>query len=424
MGKTIVFANGNNLAGATGGGTTYLRLHARAALRLGFEPHLFCPGPEDAQFTTDYGTVHLVASPFRPFGSLMSAFHAPLMAASIERFLLSNKDNEGSEKRSLIHCFIWLRTGLIASHRLRRRGITALTINSLYTTAESECRAKVQGLREAHGAYDRWQRMRYRAEMLWTRLVIEREERQVYRNADLLTYNYDSVRRLFLDRHGEGAVMRKLPYTSETAFLNEGVKDRPEAPSELAALQLRDAPLIVSVSRHDPRKGLDVLLRALARLRAAGARFRACLVSHGPLLESHRRLTRQLGLEDVTALTGWVPDPFPYLCHADIFVLPSLQEGSGSLSLIEALQAGLPVVASNIDGIPEDVTDGDNALLVEPGNVAALSAALERVLTDTEMRARLRRRAHETFAEKFSAEAFTNALGALYAELGFESENG
>ncbi len=410
MGRAIVFVNGNNLAGATGGGSSYMRLHARAALRLGFEPHIFCPAPEDDLLTTDYGTVHLVASPFRPFGALMSVAHSPLMAASIERFLSTR------EGPHLIHSFIWVRAGLIARRRLRRKGVTTITVNGLYTTAESEFQAKSSG---ASADYNIRQRLRYRAELLWARLVIEREERRVYRGADLLIYNYDSVRRLFQERHGEGALMRKLPYTSETIFLNEDIKERPVAPAELAALQPRDAPLIVSVSRHDPRKGLDVLLRALARLRAAGARFRACLVSHGPLIHAHRRLAAQLGLNDVTLITGWVPDPFAYLCHADIFVLPSIQEGSGSLALIDALQAGLPIVASGVDGVPEDVTDGDSALLVEPGDESALSGAIERLLADQALRRRLARRARETFDEKFSSDALIGALRSTYAELGF-----
>src|SRR5262245_44992483 len=417
MGSVIVFVTGNNLAVSMGGGGTgYMRAHARAALRLGFEPHIFCPAHKDGLLTTDYGTVHLTPSPFRPFGAMMSAVHSPFVAAGIERFLLSIK---GREERRLIHSFIWLRAGLIASRRLRRKGVNALTINSLYTTADHECQAKVRGLSESHEAR---QRLRYRAEMWWTRLVIERDEREVYRNADLLTCNYDSVRKLFLDRHGAGAAMRKLPYASESAFLNKEIKVAP--PSELMSLQPRDAPLIVSVSRHDPRKGIDVLLHALARLRHGGARFRACLVSHGPLLESHRRLSERLGLNDVTLITGLVPDPFAYLRHADIFVLPSLQEGSGSLSLIEALHVGLPVVASGIDGILEDVTDGDSALLVAPGDVEALRRALERLIGDATLRERLARRANETFVEKFSAEAFTSALGDLYRGLGIEGGNG
>jgi len=179
--------------------------------------------------------------------------------------------------------------------------------------------------------------------------------------------------------------------------------------------------LIVSVSRHDPRKGIPVLLRALAELRDAGVVFRACLVSGGEYIDANRRLAEQLNLSDQVALTGYVPDPFDYLQHADVFVLPSLQEGSGSLSLLEALQAGAAVVASNLDGIPEDVTDGESALLVEPGNVTALTQALRRVVTDTALRERLRQRARATFETRFSANAMSNALRDIYSELGFES---
>jgi glycosyltransferase involved in cell wall biosynthesis len=196
-------------------------------------------------------------------------------------------------------------------------------------------------------------------------------------------------------------------------------KARAPVPSEIAALHPADAPLIISVSRHDPRRGMPVLLRALAQLRDAGVRFRACLISGGEYLDANRRLADQLRLGGEVRMTGWVSDPFDYLQHADVFVLPSLQEGSGSLALLEALQAGVAVVASNLDGIPEDVTDGESALLVEPGNVAALSGALRRVVTDAELRGRLRLRARATFEARFSAAALTSALREVYAELGF-----
>ncbi|MBI3105509.1 MAG: glycosyltransferase family 4 protein, partial [Candidatus Rokubacteria bacterium] len=125
-----------------------------------------------------------------------------------------------------------------------------------------------------------------------------------------------------------------------------------------------------------------------------------------------------LGLGAETAIEGFVPDPYPYLQHADVFALPSLEEGSGSLSLLEALQAGVAVVASGVDGIPEDVTDGDSALLVRPGDAGGLAAALERVLADAGLRARLARRARDTFEARFSAGAFAAALGEIYAGLG------
>jgi glycosyltransferase involved in cell wall biosynthesis len=117
------------------------------------------------------------------------------------------------------------------------------------------------------------------------------------------------------------------------------------------------------------------------------------------------------------AITGWVPDPYPYLEHADVFALPSLQEGSGSVSLIEALQAGVSIVASKVDGIPEDVEDGDSAVLVEPADADALHRALARVIGDGDLRRRLARRARETFLQRFSVDVFTEALHRTYAAL-------
>jgi glycosyltransferase involved in cell wall biosynthesis len=112
-------------------------------------------------------------------------------------------------------------------------------------------------------------------------------------------------------------------------------------------------------------------------------------------------------------IEGFVPDIHPYVAHADVFTLPSLEEGSGSLALLEALQAGVAVVTSAVDGILEDV-DSDTALLVPPGNVAALRDALGRVLIDPGLRQRLRTAARETFERRFSAEAFSEALARVY----------
>ena len=108
---------------------------------------------------------------------------------------------------------------------------------------------------------------------------------------------------------------------------------------------------------------------------------------------------------------------FDYLRHADLFVLPSLEEGSGSLSLLEALQAGVPIVASRIDGIPEDVTDGVDGLLVEPGNVRELANAIRRLLEDRALRNRLALSGLETFRKRFSAEQMTRSLGEAYERL-------
>jgi len=99
--------------------------------------------------------------------------------------------------------------------------------------------------------------------------------------------------------------------------------------------------------------------------------------------------------------------------------LPSLAESSGSLSLLEALQAGAAIIASDVDGIPEDVKHGESALLVKSGSVPELTEALTNLLCNPDLRMRLANQGRELFATRFSADVFARALRATYADLGF-----
>ncbi len=418
----IAFIAGRDPLVEIGGGhSSYVRAHARAALRAGFRPHVFCDSVDSGTVETDFGVVHRTRSlwPFprrlNPLGFRgylpLTPVYAAQIAARVEQFLLPHHGPH------LIHSFgVWGCAGVTVSERLRRRGIDAIPVLNSYTTVAHESAAKMRGLHAVHGGY---QRLAFRVEHLWKTLVIDPYDRRAHVGSRLVIVNYESVRRLLLARWPIAAKCRQLPYTSESAFLREPPTRSADVPEAITRLRPASSPLVVAVSRHDPRKGVDILLRALGQLRAAGGRFRACLVGGGPLLDSHRRLARELGLGQCVAIEGFVPDPDPYLRWADVFVLPSIQEGSGSLSLIEALQAGLPIVASNCDGIPEDVVDGDSALLVPPADVSQLADALARTVTDTRLRRRLGRRARDRFEARFSADAFTEALRGLYAELGF-----
>jgi glycosyltransferase involved in cell wall biosynthesis len=338
----------------------------------------------------------------------MATVHAPFIAREAANF--------GSERPGphLIHSFgNWAYAGLLAADRLRGRGIETIRITSAYNTYESESRSHVQGLTASSSIAAR---VRFRARHLWIMLAAVPFERRAYIESRLVLYNYDSVLRLIRATYDLPRCL-KVPYSSESAF-------RPPSPTgpvptPVAGLKRAGAPLVIALSRHQPRKGVDVLLRALKILSGNGVAFRACLLGDGELLEADRRLCAALGLAGSVAITGAVPDSQEYLRHADLFVLPSRHEQSGSLALIEALGAGVPAVASACDGIPEDVTDGHDALLATPGDAESLAAALGRALADRGLRERLAAAGRETFRRRFSAEAFTEALGRVYADLGF-----
>jgi glycosyltransferase involved in cell wall biosynthesis len=312
---------------------------------------------------------------------------------------------------------------VLACARLRAAGREAIPIVSSYTTYASESRSLLRFA--APYGWRPW--LRYGAAHLWIRLAVAGWERRAYCESERVLLNYESVRSLVAASYGAAARCVKLTYAAEAAFLCEGpaCASGVEIGSERAP-RLAEAgapPLIAAVSRHDPRKGWDVLLGALDRLRRQGVPYRACLAGGGPQLAADRALARRLGLGGGSVeILGEVPDPFALLRRADVFVLPSRAEQSGSLSLLEALQAGCAVVASRVDGIPEDVADGASALLVEPGDPAALAGALARLLGDAGLRRRLGTAARKLFEERFSAAAFAAALGRVYAELGVVAE--
>ena len=419
--KTVVFVAGRDPLGPAAGDSVYLRAHARAARQAGFEPHIFCTAPKAGVRDAPFGRVHLVRSSVLPlpaprgvgFRKSFIFWHAPLLAASIRRFLA------GAEGPHLVHGFSsWSCVGPMVARTFRRHRIPVGTIASFYTTARHESDGKLQGITAAHGWFPRLQ---YRAENLVIRRVVERYERLGYLGADLATVNYETVRRLLEVAYGSRSGVRRLAYCSESAFF-PGDGDTGAGPSAPCGTGAADVPLVVSVSRHDARKGVDVFLRALADLRGAGVSVRACLVSGGELLGAHRALATRLGLPDTVRLVGAVPDPASYLRQADIFVLPSIQEASGSLALLEALQAGVAVVASAVDGVVEDVVDGESALLVRPGDQAALAAALRRLLANPDLRRHLAERGREIFRLRFSAGGLVRALAETYADLGLPGE--
>jgi glycosyltransferase involved in cell wall biosynthesis len=409
--NAIIYIAGKDPTVQMGGHSSYVRAHARAALRLGYEPHIFCLHAESGVSEHDFGFVHRIGTRRR----ITRTATVPLDALALARPILNHIGM--SRGPHLLHGFgLWGYTGVQVCRRLVAQGASAVAVNSIYTTVAHEFRAKLAG---AIAANDIGTLIRRSIDYPWALTALQVCERTIIRGSQLLISNYRSVQRMVEARYGRELPIRLIPYCSEYAFLRNR-EDRPAAPVELESFADSGAPLIVSVSRHDPRKGLATLLRALAELRSAGVRFRACLVSGGELIEAHRRLSVRLGLSDCVMITGWVDDPFAFLTHADIFALPSDQEGSGSVALLEALQAARPaVVASEIDGIVEDVANGQSALLVTPGDDCALAAALRRLIEDAALRKRLAFDGHRIYRERFSAEAMTSALEDLYSNLGF-----
>jgi len=135
--------------------------------------------------------------------------------------------------------------------------------------------------------------------------------------------------------------------------------------------------VVGALARFDEQKGLDVLLRALVDL----PDVRALLVGGGEQEDALRRLAADLGVADRVELRAWAADPRAVLAGLDVFVLPSRYEGF-PLSIVEAMLAGVPVVATDVGSVGEAVRDRDTGYLVPAEDPVALAAGIWAALAD------------------------------------------
>ena len=189
--------------------------------------------------------------------------------------------------------------------------------------------------------------------------------------------------------------VRQVPELIDLARWRADLANAPSAPG--------DDPVLLAVAHLYPRKSVDTLLRAMATLPPRWRHVRLHIVGVGPEWERLQALTRQLALRDRVEFLGHVSRPrlAAEYQQCTLFCLPSRQEGFGIVYL-EAMAAGKAVVACRAAAVPEVVADGVTGLLVEPGNVAALAAALTVLLDDPTRRAALGAGGQER-AERYDA---------------------
>jgi glycosyltransferase involved in cell wall biosynthesis len=174
-------------------------------------------------------------------------------------------------------------------------------------------------------------------------------------------------------------------------------------------------PVVLAVGRLSSEKGHADLVKAAARLRRVRPElaFRLVLVGDGPERSALEKLVAALALSDLVVLCGHQRDVRPFYALAAALALPSRSEGSPNV-LLEAMAAGVPVVAARVGGVPEIAPDGETALLVPPGDAAALAGALTRVLGEPARAAERAGRAQRRVLADFTPERNREQLVRLY----------
>ena len=179
--------------------------------------------------------------------------------------------------------------------------------------------------------------------------------------------------------------------------------------------------LVGTVGALAPHKAQAFLLRAAKKLAQERDDIRYIIVGEGELEAELKALARSMGVDDIVTFAGFRRDIGAVFAAMDVFVLSSVAEGLCT-SILDAMASGVPVVATNVGGVPEIVVDGTCGLLVPPADPEALAQAINRLLDDPGLRGRLARGGRER-VQRFTIDRTVEETERLYLSL-LESKKG
>lgn len=174
--------------------------------------------------------------------------------------------------------------------------------------------------------------------------------------------------------------------------------------------------VLLAVGRLHRQKGYDVLMRAFAAVQKEYPTLKLLIIGEGEDENHLKNLAKSLDLTEQVIFTGMLKDSGRILRRAEVFILPSLWEGMPN-ALLEAMAAGIPVVATEVGGVPELVLQGATGILVPPGDADALARAITDLCGDPAKARSMGEAGRKRVEEHFSLAAMLDATERLYREL-------
>lgn len=282
----------------------------------------------------------------------------------------------------------WGLTGTILKKRLGKK---IIFINNYFTTIKHEWKRGLEALRIKD--YGLLLKLKYLFIYYTVVQFLAFLEGKVLQAADVIVTNYRSTEQILQQ---EFNIPASKFYRSHF-WIKPVKRGTKETISQKLPKQY-----IVCLSRQDPRKGINFLLHAMVLLIKKGYKVPLIIVGTGEMLEANKRLAKKLNLSKWVKFLGFVNDLKPLMRKADIFCLPSLEEGAGALVINEAMSYDLPIITTSIDGIVEDIKQDQTGLLVPSADPQALADAIVKLLDNPKLAKKLGANAKISFRQNFS----------------------
>jgi glycosyltransferase involved in cell wall biosynthesis len=232
------------------------------------------------------------------------------------------------------------------------------------------------------------------------------------RTADRIAVPAHDIARLLTER--QGVPKEKIEVIPFGLDFSKYCPSSPEAPSRLRReYGLENSFMALVCCRLNPEKGLEYLLQAVPEIRARVKNFKLVMVGNGPHETELRRLSGELGIEEVVQFIGWRDDAMDWVAAADTVVQPSFCESFCQV-LMEALAFAKPMVMTPVGAAPDVIGNDERGLLVPPGDSKAIAAALCRLAENRDLGAKLGTRGQAYIHQNLTAEVATRRYEQLY----------
>lgn len=388
----IFIISGKSPLGDPGGYPAYSHTLSHSLSDLGYKVYTLAVGKKKSIEKGEFAEIHTLRSnllhliPVVKYLALAGLpYYSVLFAKEIVSIIKKNK----------IDNFIlwgmgpWTFVGVILNLMLPK-GVKMIILSSYFTSTRHEMKGALDAIRIKD--YGVLPKIRYFLVYEIVARFFHVFEKLALNASDTVIIHYDSSRRIIQKYFNvQSKKIYKFPWYSEI-FKREG--------KEISKKEFKH-PLIVSICRQDPRKGLNFLIRAIGILAKDFPNIHCLIVGTGSFLELNKNLAKKLNLANFIHFPGFVADINPILKEADIAVIVPLAQGSSALTVSEAMSYGKTIVASGCDGIPEDITHSVSGLIVKKGDEFDLANALKRLIRDPNLRKELGNNAYKAYKNRF-----------------------
>lgn len=395
MKPQIILINGKNPMTQTGGYQTYTYNLAKTLTELGYEVKIYCFGLKNEVITNNIGTIATVYSRlfYLPLFKSIEIAGLILLAPRLAWSIPINSPT-----------ILWgIGPWSLSAALLKIVHPKNVTYLSFYpTTFRHEFEGNIQSLQiKDYGVMLKLEAL----VVLFTLIPLYTLTENFFLNlADKIIVHYLSAKKILQSQFGI-----KNSKFIQIADYCEPIKSSLKVLPKIPKLT---KPLILLISRQDGRKGINFLLHAFNILNLRGIKYSAAIIGGGKLLNSHKNLAMRLNLNNLY-MSDFVANSSFFLKKANLYVFPSVEEGSSALSILEAMQYGLPIVSTNVDGIVEDLEDGKTAILVPPKDALALADAMQRLIQSPKLARKLGKAAKVAFHLKHNLTKVKKELNLL-----------